>query len=117
MDRDLTASPFDQPVRSPPMSGEPQTGDDRRARLSQRPCFEFPLYKRSHEGGAAIENRPGCAAAMPRRFPYFVPEGARKNAPGAPFSVPQAEEGAAHSPRVAGEIRANAFLSSDARSH
>ena len=104
VDRDLTASPFDQPVRSPPMSGEPQMGDDRRAGLSQRPCSVFPLYKRSQEGGAAIENRPGCAAAvaMPRRFPLFAPEGARKNVPGAPSSVPQAEEGAARSPRAAG---------------
>jgi hypothetical protein len=94
-------------------------GDDRRAGLSQRPCSEFPLYKRSQEGGAAIENRPGCAAAvaMPRRSPSFAPEGARKNVPGAPSSVPQAEEGAARSPRVTGQICVNAFLSSDARSH
>src|ERR1035441_10079355 len=115
--------PYDVAVRSScplaPDERRAPTGDDRRAGLSQRPCIVFPFFKRSQEGGAAIENHPGGAAAvaLPRRFPLFAPEGARKNVPGAPSSVPQAEEGAARSPRAAGQSRTNAFLSSDARSH
>ena len=77
-------------------------GDDRRVGLSQRPCSVFPLFKRSQEGGAAIENRPGCAAAvaMPRRFPHFAPEGARKNVPGGSLLRPASGGGSsAFAPR------------------
>ena len=114
-----TTSPFGRPVRSSPMSGEPQRETIGAPGSVSGRVPMFPLSKRSREGGAAIENRPGVAAAvaLPRRFPLFAPEGALKNAPGAPSSVPQAEEGAARSPCVARPSRTNALLSSDARSH
>ena len=82
-------------------------GDDRRVGLSQRPCSVFPPL-RAFPGGGPPRSRTvlarAAAGALPRRFSLFVPEGARKNVPGAPSSVPQTEEGAARSPAPPDEV-------------
>ena len=57
---------------------------DWRVELGQRPCSVFPLFKRSQEGGAAIQNCPGrrSRSRLAATVPAFRARGRPQERPG-----------------------------------